>query len=225
MKTPTTEKNHSFNRNLKKYIYVFSKELQTLNCYKHFSIYTFYIIKFNLFLFFYILYIIFFIFVYIQFICYILIFPSFKKNRFINLYLFFCNVSVKGKSNNETTLFFHFVFYCSGLFVIFIRLNTTMRHDRSLETELNQTRLPTAWHDEGPAIQAKKQAKQYTHKLNSITESLRALLHLNHLTHTLCVLASRSFSLSLYQSNKYTVQTNRYTTRHHLHTPPKQKKT
>lgn len=79
-------------------------------------------------------------------------FPLSRKTDSFICIFFFCNVSVKGKSNNETTLFFHFVF-CSCLFVIFIRLNTTMRHDRSLETELNQTRLPTAWHDEGPAIQ------------------------------------------------------------------------
>lgn len=137
MKTPTTKKIHSFNRNLKN-IYVFSKELQTLNCYKHFSIYTLFILlSLIYFCFFcYFLYIIFFIFVYIQFICYILIFPSFKKNRFIHLYLFFVTFLLR---ENPTTRrrCFSTLCVCSCLFVIFIRLNTTMRHDRSLETELN----------------------------------------------------------------------------------------
>lgn len=110
---------------------------------------------------------------------------------------FFCNDSVKGKSNNETTLFFHFV--C--LFLLIRNFYPFKHHHatRSLFrnwTKLDKTTNGMAWRR--PSNTKKKQTnKQYTHKLNSITESLRALLHLKHLTHTLCVLASRSFSLSV----------------------------
>lgn len=88
--------------------------------------------------------------------------------------------------------------FCSCLFVIFY----PFKHHHATRslfrnwTKLDKTTNGMAWRR--PSNTKKKQTnKQYTHKLNSITESLRALLHLKHLTHTLCVLASRSFSLSL----------------------------
>lgn len=124
-------------------------------------------------------------------------FSLFQEKQIHSFVSFFCNVSVKGKSNNETTLFFHFV--C--LFLLIRNFYPSKHHHatRSLFrnwTKLDKTTNGMAWRR--PSNTKKKQTnKQYTHKLNSITESLRALLHLKHLTHTLCVLASRSFSLCI----------------------------
>lgn len=131
------KKIHSFNRNLKN-IYVFSKELQTLNCYKHFSIYTLFILLSLIYFCFFLLFFIYNILYFRLYSVHLLYshFSLFQEKQIHSFVSFFVTFLLR---ENPTTRrrCFSTLCVCSCLFVIFIRLNTTMRHDRSLETELN----------------------------------------------------------------------------------------